>query len=312
VRLVLISSPSGSWRRQAQRAAPAGELPSVRFELPASLEMQERAGLIVSGTFLGQETRPSWIAKPSEGWIRVLLRDGSGKLLIDRQLGPSPTSRSSAVASPVVYQKLSFPFEVLSRCEPLAPGRYRLEIRYNSPGSNEAAPVSHSAVVPLSVRSDSAVPLRQLTLQVPPRIVHEDFRVPSFGLPVRVVNDGCEKQEIVPFTPASVLVQVQTAEGRTVSCQPPSAASSPTPISLRPTESWQIILPLSERCSIPLPAGAGERARYRVQVSYRGVGWTDAPLRLNHKVELELANLPHSSPGGLSPGTSVPGLRGRF
>ena len=302
----LVSRPSKPSIASAQRrSAPSSNSPDVRIELPASAEMQERAGLILSATFVGRETVPSFIAKPSEEWIHVLIRDSSRKIVTDRQLRQVNSGQSTVVSSAVVYGKLDFPFEVLRRCEALAPGRYQLEVRYESPGSNDFKAVSASAILPLNVRSDSSVPLRHLTLEVPDHVVHDDFRVTTFGVPVRVVNDGCELQNIVPFSAASAVLQVRTADGRGVSCRPAVAGASLAPIPLQSTESWQVVIPLSGRCDIPLPAGAGERVRYRVQLSYRGAGWTNPPLRLDKTVDLELANLPRSSPaGGLSPGTS--------
>ena len=281
---------------------------AVRFELPASVVMQERAGLTVSGAFVGRENIPSWIVKPSEEWIHVLLRDNSGKLLIDRRLGPSASARTGAVTRTVVYRRLSFPFEVLSRCEALPAGQYRLEIRYDSPGTTDAAAVSHAAVLALTVRSDAAVPMRHLSLEIPDRVIHEDFRVGTFGLSVRVVNDGCERQDVVPFAPESVSVQARTSDGRIVTCRQASVSSAQLPVSVPPMGSWGVFIPFSGRCDIPLPSAASERVRYRVQVSYRGPGWTGTPLRLDRSVELELANLPHSSPGGLSPGLRGGGL----
>ena len=286
-----------------RRSASSSNSPDVRIELPGSAEMQERAGLILSATFVGRENVPSFIAKPSEEWVHVLIRDSSRKIVTDRRL--RQVNSSNAVSSTVVYGKLDFPFEVLRRCEALAPGRYQLEIRYESPGSNDFRAASASAVLPLSVRSDSSVPLRHLALEVPERVVHDDFRITTFGVPVRVVNDGCDQQNILPFSPASATLQVRTADGRSVSCRPPTTGTSLAPIPLQSMESWQVLVPLSGRCDIPLPAGAGERVRYRVQLSYGGTGWTNSPLRLDRIVDLELANLPHSSPaGGLSPGTS--------
>jgi hypothetical protein len=267
----------------------------VRFELPNSVEMQERAGLTVQGNFIGHGDTPSWIAMPSEAWIHILLRDSTGKLLIERPLRPAVAGRSPEIIPSVLYSRLGFPFEVLSRCEPLSPGRYRLEIRYDSPGLNQAVPVSKAAVLDLTVRSNAAVPQRHLSLEVPNRVVYDDFRVPIFGLPVRVLNDGCEAQTVVPFAPESVSIQVRRSDGRNISCRPATVTSEAAPVTLMPTNTWGILVPFSGRCDIPLPSGANERTHYRVQVTYRGPGWTGPALRLDQNIDLELANVPHSS-----------------
>jgi hypothetical protein len=284
-----------AWSAQRPAATAAGISSDVRFELPDSVEMQERAGLTVQGAFIGHGDTPSWIATPSETWIHVLLRDSAGKLLIERPLRPSPPGRSPEVIPTVVYSRLGFPFEVLPRCESLSPGRYRLEIRYDSPGLNQAVAVSKAAVLALTVRSNAAVPLRHLSLEVPSRVVYDDFRVPVFGLPVRVLNDGCESQTVMPFAPESVSIQVRTSDGRTITCRSATVISAAAPITLMPANTWAILVPFSGRCDIPLPGGANERTHYRVQVSYRGPGWTGSPLRLDQNVDLELANIPHSS-----------------
>jgi hypothetical protein len=273
----------------------------VRLDLPTSVEMHERAGLIISGTFRGQAGTPSWIAKPSGEWVHVLLWDDAGKLLIDRRLWPYTPGRKTVVRTAVVYDRLTFPFEVLSRCEALSPGHYRLEVRYDSPSTDRVVAVTRTAELPLTVRSDEAVPLRHLSLEVPRRVVHDDFRVPRFGVAVRVLNDGCETQDVVPFAPEAVSVQAHTVDGRVVPCQPAVAPVTPPPLAVLPMHSWETFIAFSGRCAIPLPIRAGERISYRIQVSYQGPGWGGTSLRLDQTVDLELANLPHSAPGPPSP-----------
>jgi hypothetical protein len=271
-------------------------IPAVHFELPKAVEMQERAGLTVQGTFVGRASTPTWIAQPSGEWIQVILRDSEGKLLMDRRLWPYAPGRQPFVTPTVMYARLGFPFEALPRCEPLRPGRYNMEVRYESPGKDQAIPVSDRASIALTVRSGGAVPLHHMSLEVPDRVVHDDFRIPQFGLNVRAVNDGCETQNVVPFAPESVTVQARTEDGRSVDCSPPVSRPAAPRVAVPPMQSWGTFVPFSGRCDIPLPNGAGQRTGYRVHVSYRGPGWTDAPLKLDRTVELELANLPHSSP----------------
>jgi hypothetical protein len=293
--VALFSGAFGSaGAKPQQREANSSAI--VRFELPVSVEMQERAGLIVPGTFIGRGGMPTWIVKPSGEWIQVLLRDTSGKLLFDRRLWPYAPGRQPDVTSIPVYSRLGFPFEVLRRCEPLRPGRYNLEIRYDSPATDQAIAVSQTSALILAVRSNDAVPLRHLSLDVPERVVHEDSRAPEFGVDIRVMNDGCETQNIVPFTSESVSVQARAADGRVVPCRPPVARAASAPIPVPAAQAWQTFVPFSGRCDIPLPTGATERSRYRVRISYSGPGWTGAPLQLDRTIELELANLPHSFP----------------
>jgi hypothetical protein len=290
--IVGASPPPARKTQQRSDESPA----VVRFELPASVEMQERAGLIVPGTFIGRDGTPTWIVKPSGEWIQILLRDTSGKLLFDRRLWPYAPGREPDVTPMAVYGRLGFPFEALPRCEVLRPGRYNLEIRYQSPATDRAIAVSHTAALTLTVRTNKAVPLRHLSLEVPEHVVHDDFRRPEFGVYIRVVNDGCETQHIVPFASDSVSVEARAANGRVVPCRPAIARSASAPIAVPAVQVWQTFVPFSGRCDIPLPSGAAERSRYRVRVSYRGPGWTGAPLQLDRTIELELANLPHSFP----------------
>lgn len=303
----LIVTASSLLPGPSQLPSPAS--PAVRFELPASVEMQERAGLIVTGTFIGRPDTPAWIARPSGEWIHILLRDSDGKLLTDRRLWPYAPGRQSVIIPTVVYGRLSFPFEVLERCEALPSGRYRMEIAYDSPGKDQAIALSHAASVALTVRSDKAVPLRHLSLEVPDHVVNDDFRNPQFGLNVRVLNDGCETQNVTPFAPESATVQARASDGHAVSCRSAVPRSVLPPVAVAPMQSWGTFVSFSDRCDIPLPSGAGERTRYRVQVSYRGPGWTDVPLQLDRTVELELANLPHSSPS-VRPRPTPPATRG--
>lgn len=279
---------------------------AVRFELPKAVEMQERAGLTVQGTFVGRGNTPTWIAEPSGEWIQVLLRDGNGRLLIDRRLWPYAPGRQPFVTPTVMYGRLGFPFEVLPRCEALRPGRYNLEVRYDSPARDKAVAVSQAGSIALTVRSDRAVPPRHISLEVPDRVVHDDFRSPQFGLNIRVLNDGCEAQNVVPFAPESVTIEARAEDGRSVACSAPASRPAGAPVAVPSMQSWGTFVPFSGRCDIPLPTGAGQRARYRVHVSYRGPGWTDAPLQLDRTINLELANLPHSSPPASRPTSDTP------